>query len=203
MRLEPLHDLASDGDGFRSLGDDPQFSSTPIGAVCRAGGWSSPFAVEPRGQWLSPRLYVDDGRGFSEERSFALPVRAGRRVECMLGLPQRVRALRLDPLAAPGRFVLRDVTIREVGLGTARGGPLPHVRDCRVARPRGLCERLARLRRRSGRARATRARCAESLLARDREVSDYQDWIDAYDTLTDGDRALMRRPRRRAGAARR
>src|SRR6185436_17126712 len=32
----------------------------------------------------------------------------------------------------------------------------------------------------------------ESLLARDREVSDYQDWIDAYDTLSDGDRGLMR-----------
>jgi GT2 family glycosyltransferase len=189
MRIEPLHQLASDGDGFRSLGDDPQFVLYSARRRLPRGWVVISFAVELRGQWLSPRLYVDDGRGFHEERSFALPVRAGRRVECMLGLPHRVRALRLDPLAAPGRFVMRDVTIREVGLVQLAAALMPHLRIA-ASQPRGL-RRLARLA--VGLVRKGDARSlTESLLARGREVSDYQDWIDAYDTLSDGDRGLMR-----------
>jgi hypothetical protein len=66
---------------------------------------------------------------------------------------------------------------------------MPHLRIA-ASQPHGL-RRLARLAValvRKGDARSL----TESLLARDREVSDYQDWIDAYDTLSDGDRGLMR-----------
>src|SRR6185436_789152 len=128
MRLEALHDVAVEADGFRSLGDDPQFLLHSSRRRLPCAWVEVAFAVEPRGQWLSPKLYVDAGRGFSEDQSFALPIRAGRRVECILRLPDRVRALRLDPLAAPGRFVLRDVTIREIGLCQLASALVPRIR---------------------------------------------------------------------------
>lgn len=190
MRLEPLHDLVQDADGYRSLGDDPQLLLHSERRRLPRSWVVISFAVELRGQWLSPKLYADAGNGFSEEHSFALPVRAGRRVECLIGLPDRVRALRLDPLTAPGRFVLRDVSIREVGLVQLATALLPHVRSA-AGEPRELLRLamvgLAALRAGGGRA------LTESLLARDREVSDYQDWIDAYDTLSDSERVLIRR----------
>ena len=189
IRLEPLHDLVAEGDGYRSLGDDPQFLLHSSRRQLPCSWVVISFAVELRGQWLSPKLYVDGGRGFSEEQSFALPVRAGRRVECMLGLPERVHGLRLDPLAAPGSFVLRDVTMREVGVVQLAATLLPHVRAA-VTAPRELL-RLAGVAFAALRAGGARA-LTESLLARDREVSDYQDWIDAYDTPTEADRALIR-----------
>jgi GT2 family glycosyltransferase len=189
IHLEPLHEVAVEADGFRSLGDDPQLLLHSSRRRLPSGWVEVAFAVEPRGQWLSPKLYVDAGRGFSEDQTFTLPVRAGRRVECLIRLPDRVRALRLDPLTAPGRFVLRDLTVREIGLAQLASALVPRIRGVPVR-----AQDLARL--------AKRALTifsmggvpvlAQRLLAQRREDSEYQDWIDAYDTLTDADRALIR-----------
>jgi GT2 family glycosyltransferase len=190
MRLEPLQQLAVEGDGFRSLGDDPQFLLTSSRRRLPRWWVVVSFVVEPHGQWLSPKLYVDCGDGFSEESSRVLPVRAGRRVECTLRLPDRVRALRLDPLETSGPFVLKNVEVREIGVAQLVVSLL-HLLRTVSAQWRDLA-RLANLALTTLRRGGLRE-VAESLLAREREASEYQDWINAYDTLKAGDERLIRR----------
>ncbi|GMA75458.1 hypothetical protein GCM10025880_18750 [Methylorubrum aminovorans] len=57
-----------------------------------------------------PLLYVDDGSGFREEEAVRLEMRDGG-IDDLVHLPRRVRGLRLDPLAASGRFRLARATL--------------------------------------------------------------------------------------------
>jgi GT2 family glycosyltransferase len=187
MRLEPLHELVAEEGGFRSLGNDPQFRLRSSRRRPPRGWSIVSFAIDAGGQRLGPKLYVDAGRGFSESLAFALPIRGAARVECTVRLPDRVAGLRLDPLAAPGRFAIRDVAVREIGtiqlglalLGQARA--VPTLADVRRLWPRALA---------IVRARGFRA-LAHRLL--EREPSHYAEWVQTYDSLTDVDRALIRR----------
>src|SRR6185369_7622658 len=129
------------------------------------------------------------GQGFSETSSVALTVRDGERVESTLRLPERVRALRLDPLTAPGRFVLRDVVVRE--LGTAQLAASLWNRARAASPVGGLWERVPRAFA-VVRAQGVRA-LARRMLAHEPEATNYPEWVRTYDTLTDGDRALIRR----------
>src|SRR5262249_14915940 len=115
MTLEPLHELVADGAGFRSVGSDPQLRLLSSRRRLPRGWAVVSFAIDEGGQRLGPKLYVDAGQGFSEHLAFPLPVRAAAHVECTLRLPDRVVGLRLDPLAATGRFAIRDVRVREIG----------------------------------------------------------------------------------------
>lgn len=189
MRLDPIYDLTADGDTYRSVGDDPQFALHTTRRHLPSSWVEIAFDTEPQGQWLSPRLYVDGGRGFSEEESFSLPVRGGRRVQCLIGLPYRVYGLRLDPLSAPGRFVLRNVTIREIGLLQLALAVAPQLRTLPL-HPREW-PRLAGLALTMLRTGGVRS-VVSGVLARDREAADYQDWIGAYGTLSDSDRQRIR-----------
>ncbi len=189
IRLEPLNEVVADGDGFRSLGDDPQLAlRSTRRRLPRAWAWVS-FTVESGGERLSPRLYVDAGHGFAETTSVPLPVRGGRQVTRLVRLPDRVHALRLDPMTAPGRFVLRDVTIREIGTLHLLTTLLGRVRDASpgIDRTRVATRALAIVRAHGIRALARR------LLAHEPEPSNYPEWVETYDTLTDVDRALIRR----------
>jgi GT2 family glycosyltransferase len=191
MRLEPLRDLVMEGEAYRSTGYDPQF-------LLHTPRWSRPTAwtlvsyeAASRGAWLSPKLYVDSGTGFSEHETFALPARVEGRAECLICLPRRVRALRLDPLAAPGRFEFRNVTFREIGtvqaaaILAARHLPplIRHPRHALRLAWRGLA--IVR----SEGLRALKHR----LVAWDQSTASYAQWITSFDTLGEADRAAIRR----------
>jgi GT2 family glycosyltransferase len=190
MALEVLGGVVVDGDGHRSLGDDPQLLLRSSRRRPPRGWVQIGFDIETRGPWLSPKLYVDAGRGFSEGQSHPLQVRRGGRVDAVLRLPDRVRALRLDPLATSGPFAIRDVTIREIGITQLTRAILPHLPPF-VPRAQDLGRLVRRARRilRAGGARAI----AQRVLTLENEQADYQTWVDTYDTLGDADRTRIRR----------
>ena len=155
-RIEPKGQLEPEGEGlWRSTGSDPQFRLTRPG-----GGRLFPFRLA--GGWVRiradlaglgatkpvPLLYVDDGSGFREEEAVRLELREEGGIDDLVRLPRRVRGLRLDPLAASGRFRLSRATLQPLpgpaaALAVARRllGRLPE--DERRLRP--LLGRLARL----------------------------------------------------------
>lgn len=190
MDVAVLEGVVVDGDGHRSLGDDPQLLLRSARRRQPRGWVRLGFTIETRGPRLSPKLYVDAGRGFSEGQCHPLQVRRGGRVEAVLRLPDRVRALRLDPLSASGRFAIRDVTIREIGITQLTRALLPHLPPL-APRPRELArvgQRALKILRAGG-ARSL----AQRVLTLDNDQADYQSWIDSYDTLSDADRAQISR----------
>ena len=130
-RIEPKGHVEPEGEGlWRSTGSDPQFRLTRPG-----GGRLFPFRLA--GGWVRlradlaglgatkpvPLLYVDDGSGFREEEAVRLALREAGGIDDLVRLPRRVRGLRLDPLAASGRFRLSRATLRTIkqNLGWAFG----------------------------------------------------------------------------------
>jgi GT2 family glycosyltransferase len=118
-RIEPRGQVEPEGEGvWRSTGSDPQFRLThPRGGrlfrLRLAGGWVRIRAdLEGLGATKPvPLLYVDDGAGFREEDAVRLEMREGGGIDDLVRLPRRVRGLRLDPLAASGRFRLARATL--------------------------------------------------------------------------------------------
>ena len=118
-RIEPKGQIEPEGEGvWRSTGSDPQFRLThPRGGRLfpfrLAGGWVRIRAdLEGLGSTKPvPLLYVDDGSGFREDEAVRLEVREHGGIDDLVRLPRRVRGLRLDPLAASGRFRLARATL--------------------------------------------------------------------------------------------
>jgi hypothetical protein len=101
--LSPLNQLNREGDAWVSTGEDPQFSVTSHPGMMPRG-WTLVCAeFADLGEWLEPVIYVDDGRGFSEKTAIRLPASRGGNITRLVKLPRRVKALRLDPMARPGR----------------------------------------------------------------------------------------------------
>ncbi|SFK29997.1 glycosyltransferase family 2 protein [Methylorubrum salsuginis] len=154
--IEPKGQLEPEGEGlWRSTGADPQFRLTRPGGgrlfrFRLTGGWVRlRLDLEPVGTTkLVPLLYVDDGSGFREDAALRLEWREDGGVDDLIRLPRRVRGLRLDPLAASGRFRLSRASLEplsgpraafEIARRLLR--PLPdHER-----RPAALIPNLARL----------------------------------------------------------
>ncbi len=97
---------------------------------------------------LVPLLYVDDGTGFREDAAMRLELREDGSVDDLIRLPRRVRGLRLDPLAASGRFRLSRASLEPLGFVRAAGAVarrlvarLPEAER----RPAALIPHLARL----------------------------------------------------------
>jgi GT2 family glycosyltransferase len=118
-RIEPKGQIEPEGEGvWRSTGSDPQFRLThPRGGRLfpfrLAGGWVRIRAdLEGLGHTKPvPLLYVDDGSGFREDEAVRLELREDGGIDDLVRLPRRVRGLRLDPLAASGRFRLSRATL--------------------------------------------------------------------------------------------
>lgn len=163
-RIEPKGQLEPDGEGlWRSTGSDPQFRLTRPGGgrlfpFRLAGGWVRLRAdLAPLGTTkLVPLLYVDDGSGFREDAALRLELReeggqeGGQEggIDDLVRMPRWVRGLRLDPLAASGRFRLSRASLEPLSgpaaaLGVARRllARLP----AEERRPAALLARLARL----------------------------------------------------------
>src|SRR5262249_11508807 len=115
IELIPLNDLQRNGDAWIATGDNPNFLLRPRSGR-QPGGWSRlRFKMESETAYLSPVLYVDDGTGFCETdaRRISVQEAAGRGV--LLRLPEKVRALRLDPLRTRGRFRIDCIAIEHIG----------------------------------------------------------------------------------------
>lgn len=190
----------------------PGRNTDVVNGECCIRGQSPYFVLEPKSGhypegWTELRaelggesahqfflLYFSQNHG-SEDSGFSIHDRAWVSLECgrvcgqLLRLPEGVKALRLDPFNAQGKFSLPRIELQELGslqLATAifRAQVHPFLRN-----PRGLwvkCVKAFRLFRRGGFA-ALRAR-----LMSDSFTSNYHEWVRRYDTLTDKDLAASK-----------
>src|SRR3546814_13637189 len=67
----------------------------------------------------TPSLFADRGDGTTEIDRKRLPPTEGEVVTTYLRLPDKVRAIRLDPVNWKGRFEMTDLSAREI----TRAGP--------------------------------------------------------------------------------
>jgi hypothetical protein len=188
LELVPLKDLQPIGDAWIATGDDPHFLLRPHSGR-QPGGWTLlRFKMESGAAQLSPVLYVDEGTGFSEmgARRISVYEAAGRGV--LLRLPNKVEALRLDPLSGRGQFQIDGVWIEQIGRARAVLMRMARIAS-RLARNPGMARRYVvtavRIARQSG---------PRGLLQlRERQALDgiYADWILAYDTLNANDCAAI------------
>ncbi|MDZ7627826.1 MAG: glycosyltransferase [Parvularculaceae bacterium] len=188
---------------WRVTGADPYFVLTPRSGVLAAGHYRLYF--EAGGLPLpgaAAKLYIDSGAGWSEEEAaplFIEPAGAGF-VSARATLPVGARALRFDPVdAAPpegaaefafagafarriGRIAFYTGLMRDLG-GETAGAAGVAVRTVKTALAAGPAKAAADLR-------AQDAARRGEVAARRASLS-YAAWIEAFDTITDEDRAAM------------
>jgi hypothetical protein len=117
IRLTADHQLHADRDVFEATGIDPWFKldATPPLPWGWPAGW---YAVTLRGiaasPLLEPKLYVDDGTGFSEESAVMLPLETTLGARGFIHVKARMLQLRLDPTHRPARFRLGGIELRRV-----------------------------------------------------------------------------------------
>ena len=104
--FRPAHQIsrtnAADYD-WLSKGDDPQFSLAS-GSYERRDGW---YLIElcMRGNTSGvARLYIDIGKGYTDEDSVALPWKSNRLLRRVIYLPSAPKRMRFDPLDGPAHF---------------------------------------------------------------------------------------------------
>lgn len=146
-------------------------------------GWVElTYRIAAGGRVATPSLFADRGDGTTELDRKRLPPTEGELVTTYLRLPDRVRAIRLDPVNWKGRFEMTDLSAREItraGLGLTLIG--------RQLRQEGLGALIGRLRR-GGIA------GFKEYLARQatRSIENYENWRDLFWTLNDADRVAIR-----------
>ncbi len=100
---------------WQSTGGDPIFE-LKVGKR-QPRGWvriRAELAI-PEGELLGPVLYVDAGEGYSEEGRIKLNVPQNGMIDMIVRLPDRVEALRFDPLERAGEFRLGRLEFQEMG----------------------------------------------------------------------------------------
>jgi GT2 family glycosyltransferase len=190
IELIPLNDLQPNGDAWIATGDNPHFLLRPRSGR-QPGGWSRlRFRMESETAHLSPVLYVDDGTGFSDTDARRISVQEAAGSGVLLRLPEKVQALRLDPLRMRGAFRIDGVGIEHVGRAHAVLLRLAAVM-VRLAGNPGMLRRYVatavQVARRSG----LRGLLQHALRDRNPVDERYADWIRAFDTLNDDDRAAI------------
>lgn len=118
-QIEPM---AQPSAGWRSTGDDPQFSCRSAAFPLRGGWYELSLEFESLDDKFSaPRLYFDYGRGLGESRSITLNfVRpSAKRHAGVVLLPRDVVALRLDPAIARCEFRMRRLRLRRLSRARA------------------------------------------------------------------------------------
>jgi len=111
--LSAAHEVRPTGDSdydWLSEGTDPYFHLHPDFTEFRAGWHLFEVCIRSDISGIA-KLYCDDGAGWSEMKSVALPWEIGqpvRRVYHLLSAPQQ---LRFDPLEAVGRFSVERLSI--------------------------------------------------------------------------------------------
>lgn len=114
--LVPASDILSEHHGYRSTGVDPSFLLDFGGSRPPRGWCEITIQVVTAGDRAAPKLYVDQGGGFSEGTALVLPPTCAVAGTCRVWLPPQVRALRFDPLEHVGRFRVERFEIVQLGL---------------------------------------------------------------------------------------
>jgi GT2 family glycosyltransferase len=186
IELIPLNDLERNGDAWIATGDNPHFLLRPRSGR-QPGGWTRlRFKIESETAQLSPVLYVDKGRGFSEADARRISVHEAAGPGVLLRLPDKVCALRLDPLRMRGRFRIGGIGIEPVGRARAvlqRMAPVAARFFREPAMVRRYIATAVQVARESG----LRGLFRHAL--RDRNPFDerFADWVRAFDTLSAAD----------------
>jgi glycosyltransferase involved in cell wall biosynthesis len=155
------------------------------------GGWVR-LQYEFKGDSAArPACYADDGDGtLSEYKRIALPGPKDGRVDALLHLPKDVSRLRLDPVDAPGRFMLRNVSVQSLTKLEVTGELVR--RFLRKGPWWKQAGALAALTVR-GRWDGVRRRLLDALDSeRTPSISSYEEWVLRYDRLSDADRRAIR-----------
>lgn len=99
--IEPLNDLDSQRNGWKSKGEDPAF-------LLKYGFIRAPYVVieisSLDAHVLDPKIYLDRGRGFREADSVSLPAGRNFVVKLDVGRIGNIRSLRVDPRSGAGSF---------------------------------------------------------------------------------------------------
>ena len=184
----PVRDLESVSPGeYTTRGSEPQLllelRQPPLPGWYRAHGILRLGA----GATATPRLCVDIGKGFDEQRVFWLPTSRRGVISHVFRLYEEACAIRLEPLGAVGPFALsRFCLVRISAIEAAMRLALRRL--ARVRRPRELFElgKKSLVAVRQGQLRAAVA----SLQAAHgpAEAPSYQRWIREYEHTKDADR---------------
>lgn len=115
LRLRANGDLqAETPPQWLATGGDPQFVIANLRQCPR--GWvrlSGQCSAGPGGGL--PRVYVDSGRGYREERSVAMTYGPDRRTfSAEVRLPLRTLQVRLDPITCAGRFSIDHLSMKRL-----------------------------------------------------------------------------------------
>jgi glycosyltransferase involved in cell wall biosynthesis len=190
--LEPAQQIGCNAAGYVSTGNDPYFRiRVPIGSPMPSGLCEIRYRGAIGESLLTPILYVDDGTGFREQLKFALRASKGESVSVRLRLPNKVRALRLDPLDQDGAFSLTDFEVTRLPRWwTAVQFMAPRIADG-VRHPRGLLRRIGAafvLWRRSG-----LAGLKHHIVSSDVKTGllGYREWVEMYDRFSDSKRTAI------------
>lgn len=115
LSVRPGSEIVGGDSEWDSIGADPWFQLfNPSGRL--PTGWSEiSIEILALGSTLvSPKLYYDEGGGIDEARSIPLSLPQSGLSRCLIKLPPRVHALRLDPMDAAGRFRLGSIRVKEL-----------------------------------------------------------------------------------------
>ncbi|HYF77469.1 MAG TPA: glycosyltransferase [Symbiobacteriaceae bacterium] len=115
LDVVPVKDVSTENQGYRSTGRDPQFKLVPANNRFLSGWVLLKYSAVAEDCLLSPVLYVDCGRGYTEAQAFRLPHHGTGRFARLLRLPEQVKALRFDPMSCEAHFGLSRVSMRPIG----------------------------------------------------------------------------------------
>lgn len=117
LRLEPLVGVTRDAKEphtYRCEGAEPTFRLVPPEGVALPGGWVHLAGTcERRGAELFATLIAVDYEG--HEQRFPVPTTRAGRIDQVLRLPERVRALRFVPLHGTGKVIHRGFDLTALG----------------------------------------------------------------------------------------
>jgi glycosyltransferase involved in cell wall biosynthesis/SAM-dependent methyltransferase len=204
LTISPIKDASKitsacdNGETWNMHSDDPQFAVLPVPPYTfEPGHYELTFEIAGADALCKPKLYVDEGAGFSEARAVPLTSSsaAKNRLSALLSLPAGVRALRFDPSDAPGvfRFVKASMR-RRTRLEHYAKLATPILRkEIRTPAdiPRVGRRALDVLRAEGSRGLAARLRNSASRLSVTKDKS-YRNWIELYDTPSPADFDAMR-----------
>ncbi|WP_318036376.1 glycosyltransferase [Cupriavidus pinatubonensis] len=190
--LEPAQQVGSHLDGYVSTGSDPYFLIRVLGGrPIPSGLCELRYRGAAKSACLTPTIYVDDGAGFREQLKFELVASRGNWVTMRLQFPQKVRALRLDPLEHTGPFSLTGFEIKRLPRwAVVAEFMLPRFADS-IRHPRASLRRIGtvlKLLRQGGLA-GLKHHIASSKVTTG--TLSYRAWVEAYDDLNEDKRAAL------------